>query len=108
MTQDAKTYRLSRWWLVPVMVLIISWGLAHSSAVLTWGARYFTQDLLATGSLHIDKVEGSAFSHVTITGTTLATTDDSTQVQVDSVSIDFGLLQVLSGSIEAVHIAEPM
>jgi hypothetical protein len=104
-TQDAKTYRLSRWWLVPVMVLIISWGLAHSSAVLTWGARYFTQDLLATGSLHIDKVEGSAFSHVTITGTTLATTDDSTQVQVDSVSIDFGLLQVLSGSIEAVHIA---
>jgi translocation and assembly module TamB len=86
----------------------VIWGLGHSSYVLTGVGNYILDSFVTDGStLSIERLEGSAFSELRVSGFKLASGADSTTIKIDSLSIQYNFWTVFKGkvnNISASHI----
>ena len=91
------------WWVTPLLILIILWGVGHSSYVLTRVANSILSGLVTDGSsFSVGQVEGSVFGNLLITEFAVASDSDSTAVSIDSLRISYSLLDAIQLRIASI------
>lgn len=104
---EVKSKHIAKsWWLTPILVLIVIWGVGHSSSVLTGVTNYFLNGLVESGSrFSVERVEGSAFSSLTVHGMELASESDSTSFRIETIEVAFRLRKVFSLTIDEIRLS---